>query len=334
MKLQSILFTLLLSFSVTSQALDQGVQVDLLMNKITSSLKAGKAAEALPAFAQLESMESSLAKPLPESFNYFYIETLDKTGDALKAYSRAEAYMSKYGKKGGHYAEVIEIMSRLQESVEGERKKIAAAEAEARRQVEEAPRVLAGIAERMVSIPGYNYALGKYEVTQAEWRAVMGNNPSSFQVCSNNSHTCGDNNPVEQVSWDDIQTFLQKLNAKTGKQYRLPSEAEWEYACYGGSKTEYCGGNNLDAVGWYDQNSGSKTHQVGQKQANGYGLYDMSGNVWEWMSDCYDSSCGGRVVRGGSWGNYSNLARSAYRNGSTPASRYYYYGFRVARTLP
>jgi formylglycine-generating enzyme required for sulfatase activity len=136
------------------------------------------------------------------------------------------------------------------------------------------------------------------------------------------------------VTWDDIQVFLQKLNAKTGRQYRLPSEAEWEYACYGGSKTEYCGGNNLDAVGWYDQNSGSKTHQVGQKQANGYGLYDMSGNVWEWMSNCYDSSCDRRVVRGGSWFDNSGDARSADRSYCAPAIRLSYGGFRVARTLP
>ena len=179
----------------------------------------------------------------------------------------------------------------------------------------------------MIAIPGKGYEMGKYEVTQKEWRDIMGDNPSKFS-------SCGDNCPVEQVSWDDIQVFLQKLNAKTGRQYRLPSEAEWEYACYGGSQTEYCGGNNLDAVGWYNDNSGKTTHQVGQKQANGYGLYDMSGNVWEWMSDCYSSSCDGRVVRGGSWLSNSYSARSANRINFTPADRNDGYGFRVARTLP
>ena len=155
----------------------------------------------------------------------------------------------------------------------------------------------------------------------------MGNNPSGFK---------GDNLPVEQVSWDDIQTYLQKLNAKTGKQYRLPTEAEWEVACYAGSKTEYgyCGGIDANAVAWYDGNSGDKTHPVGQKQANGYGLFDMSGNVWEWMSDCYDGNCGRRVLRGGSWSFGTGDSRAALRLSNSPYYRYFYFGFRVARTLP
>jgi formylglycine-generating enzyme required for sulfatase activity/phage host-nuclease inhibitor protein Gam len=179
----------------------------------------------------------------------------------------------------------------------------------------------------MVKIPAtHPFYLAKTEVTQAQWRAMMGSNPSNFSGC--------DNCPVEQVSWDDIQTYLQKLNAKTGKQYRLPNEAEWEYACYGGNKTEYCGGNDADSVAWYDGNSGNKTHPVGQKQANGYGLYDMSGNVWEWMSDCYEGNCGRRVLRGGSWFNYAQRSRAAFRDDFTPAKRYSSYGFRLARTLP
>jgi hypothetical protein len=180
----------------------------------------------------------------------------------------------------------------------------------------------------MIAIPGRNYELGKFEVTQAQWRAVMGNNPSKFTAC-------GDNCPVENVSWNDIQEFLQKLNAKTGKNYRLPTESEWEYACYGGTKTKYCGSNNINAVAWYYTGADSvSTHPVGQKQANGYGLYDMSGNVWEWMSDCYDASCTNRVLRGGSWGGYAQDARAANRNDDTPAKRYNIIGFRLARTLP
>ena len=179
----------------------------------------------------------------------------------------------------------------------------------------------------MVRIPGRNYELGKYAVTQKEWREVMGSNPSHFS-------SCGDTCPVEQVSWNDVHEFLQKLNAKTGRQYRLPDEAEWEYACAGGSQNEYCGSNNINSVAWYKENSNSTTHPVGQKQANGYGLYDMSGNVWQWMENCYDSSCGGRVLRGGSWYNVPVITRSALRNDRTPASRDINYGFRVARTLP
>jgi len=163
-------------------------------------------------------------------------------------------------------------------------------------------------------------------VTQAQWRAVMGNTPSYFTDC--------DNCPAEQVSWDNIQIYLQKLNAKTGKQYRLPTEAEWEFACYGGNKTEYCGDNDAGSVAWYSDNSGSRTQPVAQKQANGYGLYDMSGNVWEWMNDCFDSNCDRRVLRGGSWGNVPYCARSALREDSAPHFRSGSFGFRVVRTLP
>lgn len=178
----------------------------------------------------------------------------------------------------------------------------------------------------MVRIPGQNFEIGQTEVTQAQWRAVMGNNPSRFAGC--------DNCPVEQVSWNDTQDFIRKLNSWTRKEYRLPTEAEWAVACQGGKQTEYCGGNNIDSVAWYDGNSGNATHPVGQKQANGYGLYDMSGNVWEWCQDWYDDSQRDRVLRGGSWSSISQLPRAAYRNLDDPALRYGIYGFRLARTLP
>ena len=177
----------------------------------------------------------------------------------------------------------------------------------------------------MVAIPGKDYEMGKTEVTQAQWRAVMGNNPSRFSVC-------GDDCPVERVSWDDVQGYLSKLNQMSGKQYRLPTEQEWKYACDGGGSQEYCGSNSLDAVGWYGSNSDSKTHPVGQKQANGYGLYDMSGNVWEWQQDCYDGGCSERVLRGGSWGGNSVNARAAYRYRLSPSLRFDSFGFRVARS--
>ncbi len=184
---------------------------------------------------------------------------------------------------------------------------------------------------RRVSVQAFE--MGKYAVTQKEWRDVMGSNPSKFT-------SCGDNCPVEQVSWDDIQIFLQKLNAKTGRQYRLPNETEWEYACYGGSQTEYCGGNDIDSVAWYGNNgspggnSNQTPHPVGQKQANGYGLYDMSGNVWQWMENKYDNEHDWRAVRGGSWGNVPQFVRAAYRNGDVAANRNDFFGFRLARTLP
>ena len=191
-----------------------------------------------------------------------------------------------------------------------------------------------------VNIPAFQMA--KTEVTQAQWRAVMGDNPSKFS-------SCGDSCPVETVSWDDIQIFLQKLNAKTGKQYRLPSEAEWEYACRAGGNHEYCGGNDLNAVGWTKENSGKKIQFVGKKRANAFGLYDMSGNVFEWTSDCLNvnysgapsngsawtsGDCSGRVVRGGAWSDSAVHARAARRLSIVVGIRHDGLGFRLARTLP
>jgi formylglycine-generating enzyme required for sulfatase activity len=182
-----------------------------------------------------------------------------------------------------------------------------------------------------------SFRMGKYEVTQAEWEAVMGTNPSYFKNCP----TC----PVEQVSWEDVQLFLQKLNGLTGGRYRLPTEAEWEYAARGGNRsngTKYSGSNDISGVGWYDGNSGNKTHPVGEKAANELGLYDMSGNVYEWCSDWFGdysssaqtnpqgpSSGTCRVLRGGGWDYDARLSRVSCRGSGTPGARYGYYGFRL-----
>jgi formylglycine-generating enzyme required for sulfatase activity len=176
----------------------------------------------------------------------------------------------------------------------------------------------------MVSIPSLGISIGKYEVTQGQWKAIMGTNPSSFTAC-------GDDCPVEQVSWDDVQAFIVKLNQRTGKQYRLPSEKEWEAACRAGGQHEYCGSDTVDEVAWYDENSGKSTHPVGKKKPNAFGLYDMSGNVWEWVQDCYDGNCTHRVLRGGSWISIARSTRSAARNILyAPDIRYYNTGFRFA----
>jgi sulfatase modifying factor 1 len=178
-----------------------------------------------------------------------------------------------------------------------------------------------------------SFYMDKTEVTQAEYRKVMGKNPSNFSGC--------DDCPVEKVSWDDANAYAQKV----GK--RLPTEAEWEYAARGGNKSKvytYSGGNNLDAVGWYNDNSRSGTHPVAQKQPNELGLYDMSGNVWEWCSDWYDkgyysrspqndpqgpNSGKYRVRRGGSWGRSDYFCRVADRSGYYPARWSGYRGFRL-----
>ena len=181
-----------------------------------------------------------------------------------------------------------------------------------------------------------DYYIGKYEVTQALWKAVMGNNPSNFK---------GDNLPVEQVSWDDCQEFLSKLNSITGKTFRLPTEAEWEYAARGGKKSrgyQYSGSNNLSDVAWNINNSGSKTHAVGSKQANELGIYDMTGNVWEWCQDWYGKYSSSsktnptganrgskRVGRGGSWIFNLLACRSSYRGYGSPDNRLNYVGLRL-----
>jgi len=203
----------------------------------------------------------------------------------------------------------------------------------------------------MVRIPGRNYEMGKYHVTRGEFAKFVsetgydaGNScdvwdGSKWGVRSgsnwrNPGYTQDDTHPVACVNWYDAQAYAAWLSKKTGRQYRLPVEAEWEYACYGGSQSEYCGGNDINAVAWYDGNSGKTTHPVGQKQANGYGLYDMSGNMWQWMENKYDDKNGWRARRGGSWDNAPLNVRAAYRNYSDPAKRDNYYGFRLARTLP
>ena len=182
-----------------------------------------------------------------------------------------------------------------------------------------------------------SFYIGKYEVTQSLWKAVMGSNPSNWE---------GDNLPVEDVSWNDCQTFLRKLNAMTGKNFRLPTEAEWEYAARGGNLSrgyQYSGSKKIDDVAWYANNSGGETHPVGTKAPNELGIYDMSGNVCEWCQDWYgdyhgysqtnptgQSSGSGRVLRGGGCAFVARSCRVAFRDWSTPDMRLYYLGFRLA----
>jgi formylglycine-generating enzyme required for sulfatase activity len=191
--------------------------------------------------------------------------------------------------------------------------------------------------EVVITRPFY---MGVTEVTQAQYEAVMGTNPSQFK---------GPTNPVEMVTWNDAVEFCRKLSEKTRKAVRLPTEAEWEYACRAGTKTRFSFGDSDSMLGdyaWCGSNSGGKTNPVGRKKPNPWGLYDMHGNVWEWCADWYGSyssgastdpqgpgSGGQRVLRGGSWYYVeSGYFRCARRNNFDPSRHYEYFGFRCART--
>lgn len=246
---------------------------------------------------------------------------------------------------------------RKQEEAERKEQERLAALARQRAAEEKRKRELAdSIASLMVKIPAGTFMMGdkewidsqpihqvhikafemcKYPVTQKLWQQVMGTNPSYFK---------GEDLPVENVSWEDTQLFLEKLKAQTGKVYRLSSEAEWEYAARGGQNFLYAGSNNIEEVAWYEENSGNTTHPVGNKKPNGYGLYDMSGNVWEWCEDTWHDSYNDaptdssawtniknsyRVLRGGSWYTYTRSCRVSIRFYDRLGNRDYKFGFRL-----
>ena len=198
--------------------------------------------------------------------------------------------------------------------------------------------------EKLHSVRVDTFEIGKYEVTQDEWERIMGYNPSYFKK--------GGRYPVENVSWHHVQEFIRRLNVlagKRGKKFRLPTEAEWEFAARSGGKPQkYAGGSNLDELAWYYKNSGSGTHPVGQKKKNDLEIFDMSGNVWEWCQDWYDSeyyktgprdnpkgpeSGATRVIRGGSWYINAQYCRSAFRYNIEPGDRYFNVGCRLARSV-
>lgn len=186
-----------------------------------------------------------------------------------------------------------------------------------------------------------SFSMGIREVTQKEWVFIMGSNPSENK---------GDDLPVENITWEEAKAFAHKLSQKTGKHYRLPTEAEWEYAARGGNSSVFHFGDNPAALAehaWFRENAGGKSHQTGSKKANPFGLYDMLGNVWERVEDCWhidyeeapsdgsawdSEDCAFRVVRGGSWVNHPQFLRSAFRFRYAPGSRYEFVGVRIVRS--
>ena len=172
-----------------------------------------------------------------------------------------------------------------------------------------------------------DYYIGKFEITQEQWKTIMGNNPSHFK---------GEYLPVENVSWIEVQKFISKLNKATGRKYRLPTEAEWEFAARGGTAIGFClgdcmysGSNSIDSVAWYKNNSDGQTHPVGTKAPNELGIYDMTGNVWEWCENKYKLFKNYRCVRGGSWYRDEEKCNLFFRAHDHPNVRSYNIGFRV-----
>lgn len=185
-----------------------------------------------------------------------------------------------------------------------------------------------------------DFRISKFPITQEVWLSVMKRNPSNFK---------GGSLPVDQVSWNDVQDFLKRLNSKTDQNYRLPTEIEWEFAARGGTNSqayEFAGSNSLEKVGWYALNSGNRTHPVGEKEPNELGIFDMSGNVWEWCQDWYGRSRKKdktnpkeprngkrRVLRGGCWGSNTEGCQVSNRGGNDPDSRINICGFRIAQSV-
>ena len=283
---------------------------------------------------------------LPEAFWFKHAQVALQAGSHAEAVESVTRYLTTAGRDGEHYRAALELLDRVTVAAESAARlaqlpreldnslgmefvliepgtfEMGSLATESGRDDDEGP-----VHQVTLSQPFY---LGKYEVTQGQWAAVMRSNPSAFD-------TCGGNCPVEQVSWEDAQEFIVRLNRREGMNvYRLPTEAEWEYAARGRGRTgDY----------WYEGNSNGRTQPVGRKRPNGWGVYDMLGNVWEWTADWYGpysaspatdprgpSGGADRVSRGGSWYNIARYCRSANRRNDAPGDRNDDLGFRLART--
>ena len=371
----TLLFVFFLCGPAAAQDLPPDILADQYLLEATEAMEQGELQKAERAFKKIEALE---VEP-PPLFAYFYGKLLVEYGADVEALRKGQLLLKQFvlsaGRDSEYYTPTLELLSMVEaklDTTERAAQRVAKLKArllEAGTFTERLLALLLKVDAQMVRVEGGRFTMGctreqerckgsekpahqvevrsfeisKYEVTQEVWAAVMGENPSRF----NNCPQC----PVEQVSWEDVQAFLKKLNAGSGR-YRLPSEAEWEYAARGGQQSRgytYAGSNSPGAVGWYGENCGDKTHPVGQRQANELGLYDLSGNVWEWVQDCWHGNyhgapsdgrawesgqCRRRVQRGGSWNHFPRNLRSARRDRVSADFRSSYDGFRLARSLP
>jgi formylglycine-generating enzyme required for sulfatase activity len=368
-----------LPFNVLSSGMDQG-DAELLAQILATELaNSGRYA----VFPRTRAIEKVMEEHHIERSGMTDPESIKAIGEAVNAQYVLSANVRKLGADNYFSASILHIVEASQG--QGAREKYRAV-SDGLKLMPKMTQVLAGgdapvdtVPAGMVLVEGGSFQMGstngeswekpvhtvtvkrfhisKYEVTQKEWVEIMGSNPSRFK---------GDNLPVEQVSWNDVVEYCNKRSLKEGLTpayrssggeitcdfnatgYRLPTEAEWEYAAKGGGKDlmvfEYSGGNSPGAIAWYTDNSGNSTHPVGTKQPNSLGLYDMSGNVYEWCWDWYGSYSSGsqtdprgassgsnRVFRGGGWGDTAQYVRSAGRSLSTPSFRSSNLGFRLVR---
>ena len=358
-----------------SQDLPDDILADQYLLEAKKALANGEPQTARRAFGKIEALDT---EP-PLEFFFYYGKLLVEYGTAEDDVRQGQALLKQFvvniAKDSDQYMPTLELLSVAGgkiEKTERRQTEEATRQAEAQERTtrlkELLPSLLENLKQQMVTVPGGTFAMGcteeqsscdddekpvrqvqvgsfsigKYEVTQDLWEAVMGKNPSKFRNCPR----C----PVEHVGWDETKMFLKKLNALTGERYRLPTDAEWEYAARGGPKSQgslYVGSDDLDSVAWYDKNSGNKVHRVGQKQPNGLGLYDMSGNVWEWVEDCWNKKypgpptdgsawksrdCSRHMLRGGAWSSYPRYLRSSNRYRELSSFLRYDVGFRLVGT--
>jgi formylglycine-generating enzyme required for sulfatase activity len=358
-----------------SQDLPDDILADQYLLEAKKALANGEPQTARRAFGKIEALDT---EP-PLEFFFFYGKLLVEYGTVEDDVRQGQALLKQYvvniEKSSEYYMPTLELLSVAGGKIEKDERRQteeATRQAEAQERTtrlkELLPSLLENLKQQMVTVPGGtftmgcteeqsscdddekpvrqvqvgSFSIGKYEVTQDLWEAVMGKNPSKFRNCPR----C----PVEHVGWDETKMFLKKLNALTGERYRLPTDAEWEYAARGGPKSQgslYVGSDDLDSVAWYDKNSGNKVHRVGQKQPNGLGLYDMSGNVWEWVEDCWNKKypgpptdgsawksrdCSRHMLRGGAWSSYPRYLRSSNRYRELSSFLRYDVGFRLVGT--
>ena len=320
------------------------MQADRYLLQADEQIERRNFAAAKQSLDRILALQDQHGLELPQEFYFRYAEVVERLGLYDEAIESVTKYLTLAGRSGEHYRAALRLLN----SAEAEKNnpiagmefvQIPAGEFLMGSESEEAVDREQPVTRVRIS---QGFYLGKYEVTQGQWQAVMGSNPSFVKQC-------GPDCPVETVSWDDVQEFIRKLNAAMGEErYRLPTEAEWEYAARAGTSGDRYG--NVDAIAWYvgDRgrgNSGRLTQPVGQKAPNAWGLHDMLGNVNEWVEDWYGDYPGGtvtdprgpvsgsrRVARGGSWSDIAWYCRASYRTYNSPGDRISILGFRLLRT--